>query len=74
MLYLIKDNYYMLRNREYVRVDVELKEGQLIIKPDRRYVIENNDNVHVKGIMIDDIVKELQKKIKSTTYDRKYDR
>ena len=31
MLYLINDKYYMLRNREYVKVDIELKAKGVLV-------------------------------------------
>ena len=65
MLYLINNEYYMLRNREYVKVDIELKNGELNIKPNRQYVIEANGDVKAHGVLIDNIIKELQDK-KST--------
>lgn len=77
MLYLINDKYYMLRNREYVKVDVELRSGELSIKPDRSDVIEINDNVKAKGILVDNIIKELRNKESSRDRDNtrknKYD-
>lgn len=74
MLYLIKDNYYMLRNREYVKVDVELKNNELSIKPNRHFVIEAGDNVKAKGILIDDLIKDLKRKDSSTFGRNKFDR
>ena len=77
MLYLINDKYYMLRNREYVRVGVELRSGELSIKPDRSDVIEINDNVKAKGVLVDNIIKDLQNKESSHNRDNsrknKYD-
>lgn len=77
MLYLINDKYYMLRNREYVKVDVELRSGELSIKPDRSDVIEVNDNVKAKGVLVDNIIKDLQNRESShdrdNTRKNKYD-
>lgn len=77
MLYLINDKYYMLRNREYVKVDVKLQDSELIIKPDRSDVIEVNDNVKAKGVLVDNIIKDLQNKESSHNRDNsrknKYD-
>lgn len=77
MLYLINDKYYMLRNREYVKVDVKLRDSELIIKPDRSDVIEVNDNVKAKGVLVDNIIKDLQNKESSHNRDNsrknKYD-
>lgn len=62
MLYQKDGKYYMLRNREYIEVEVTLKENELNIKPSKnRNVIENDGNVKVKGVLINDIIKELQK-------------
>lgn len=72
MLYLINGKYYMLRNREYVRVDIELKGKELSIKPDRNEVIEANDSIQVKGVMIDDVIKEKKKSLPDKKFG-KYD-
>lgn len=60
MLYKINGKYYMLRNREYVEVDIKLENNELNIKPKRENVIENN-NVVAKGILIEQIIKDLSK-------------
>lgn len=60
MLYLIDNKYYMLRNREYVKVDVELLDGELSIKPNRSDVIEVNDGVKAKSVLIDKIIEDLK--------------
>lgn len=60
MLYKINGKYYMLRNREYVEVDVKLENNELNIKPKRENVIENN-NIVTKGILIEQIIKDLSK-------------
>lgn len=78
MLYLKDDKYYMLRNREYVKVDVELSNGELSIKPDRSDVIEANDNVKVKSIKIEDVINTLKNKdngynTQGDTRRKKYD-
>lgn len=77
MLYLINDKYYMLRNREYVKVDVKLQDSELSIKPDRSDVIEVNDNVKAKGVLVDNIIKDLQNRESShdrdNTRKNKYD-
>lgn len=62
MLYQKDGKYYMLRNREYIEVEVTLKDNELNIKPSKnRDVIEKNDNVKIKGVLIDEVIKELQK-------------
>ena len=77
MLYIINGKYYMLRNREYVQVDVELKNNELSIKPNRGYDIEINDNVKAKSILTDELIKNLKEDsnkeeyLKSSTYNRK---
>lgn len=60
MLYKINGKYYMLRNREYVEVDIKLENNELNIKPKRENVIENN-NIVAKGILIEQIIKDLSK-------------
>lgn len=78
MLYLKDDKYYMLRNREYVKVSVELSNGELSIKPDRSDVIEANDNVKVKSIKIEDVIEKLKDEnnrydTQNNTRRKKYD-
>lgn len=69
MLYKINNKYYMLRNREYVEVDIELKDNEFNIKPKRENVIEVSDNVKAKGVLIDKIIEELKKKDKPSNSD-----
>ena len=73
MLYVIDGKYYMLRNREYVKVNTELKGNELSIKPDRKSVIEANESIKARGVLIDDIIKE-KKTILSDNSRNKYDR
>lgn len=73
MLYVIDGKYYMLRNREYVKVDTELKGNELSIKPDRQNVIEANDSVKAKGVLIDEIIKKMKTSL-SDVSKNKYDR
>lgn len=69
MLYLIKDKYYMLRNREYVQVDITLNGNEFSIKPNRKNVIEANSNVEAKEVLIDKVMEELRKKDKTNHND-----
>lgn len=69
MLYKINDKYYMLRNREYVEVDIELKDNEFNVKPKRENVIEVNDNVKAKGILINKLIEDLKKKGKNSNSD-----
>lgn len=71
MLYKINDKYYMLRNREYIEVDIELKDNEFNVKPKRENVIEVNDNVKAKGILIDKIIEDLKKNGKNSDSDNK---
>jgi len=72
MLYRINNKYYMLRNREYVKVDLKLDNNELSIKPDRNNVIEANENIKVENVLIDDIIKELKKESSSlSSYNTK---
>ena len=73
MLYVIDGKYYMLRNREYVKVNTELKGNELSIKPDRKSVIEANESIKARGVLIYDIIKE-KKTILSDNSRNKYDR
>lgn len=78
MLYVINGKYYMLRNREYVKVDLKLDDNELSIKPDRTDVIEKNNDIKVKKVLIDDIIRELKNGKSSLSRDsenrNKYDR
>ena len=72
MLYRINNKYYMLRNREYVKVDLKLDNNELSIKPDRNNVIEANENIKVENVLIDDVIKELKKESSSlSSYNTK---
>lgn len=73
MLYVIDGKYYMLRNREYVKVDTELKGNELSIKPDRNNVIEANDSVKAKGVLIDEVIKKMKTSLSDNSRN-KYDR
>ncbi len=75
MLYIINGKYYMLRNREYVAVNVKLTDNELSITPDRKDVIEYTKNLKVRHILIDDVIKKLKKegfKKESTETNKKY--
>lgn len=75
MLYIINGKYYMLRNREYVAVNVKLTDNELSIAPDRKDVIEYTKDLKVRHILIDDIIKKLKKegfKKESTETNKKY--
>lgn len=71
MLYIINGKYYMLRNREYVHVNVELANGELNIRPDREDVMEVNDKIKARGVLIDKVISDLKKETskKSNKYD-----
>ena len=72
MLYIINGKYYMLRNREYVAVDVKLTDNELVIKPDRENVIERTNDLKVRNILIDDVIKKLKKQdFKNETVESK---
>lgn len=72
MLYTIDGKYYMLRNREYVHVDLTLANGELSIRPDRKDVIEANEKIKARGVLIDKAIANLKKEDtskKSNKYD-----
>lgn len=72
MLYIINGKYYMLRNGEYVAVDVKLTDNELVIKPDRENVIERTNDLKVRNILIDDVIKKLKKQdFKNETVESK---
>ena len=72
MLYIINGKYYMLRNREYVAVNVKLTDNELVIKPDRENVIERTNDLKVRNILIDDVIKKLKKQdFKNETVESK---
>ena len=74
MLYKIGEKYYMLRNREYIEVDIKLENNEFSVTPKREHIIENNDNVQAYGILINDLIETLKKKEDSNTKRKnKYD-
>lgn len=66
MLYKIDNDYFIYRNRSYIKVMAELKDGEVDLKPDTSVVFEDN-NIESTQITIQDIKKELESK-------REYDR
>lgn len=73
MLYLIDGKYYMLRNREYVLVDVELTGNEFSIKPNRDNVIEMDDKVKAKPVLMEEVIKKKKASSNSKQKNNKYE-
>lgn len=56
MLYKIDNDYFIYRNRSYIRVIAKLNNGSVDLEPDTSKVIEDNGIESVQ-ITIDDIKK-----------------
>lgn len=65
MIYKIKDDYYIYRDRKYIKIKAELKGEEVSLVPDMNTFIEDNGDVNAKEITINDMKKELQKNEKS---------
>ena len=63
MIYKIKDDYYVYRDRKYIKIKAELNCEEVSLVPDINTFIEDNNNVDAKEITIDDIKKDLQEKV-----------
>ena len=63
MIYKINDDYYIYRDRKYIKITAKLENEEVSLVPDMNTFIEDN-NVSVKEISINDIQKELQEKNK----------
>lgn len=63
MIYKIKSDYYIYRDRKYIKIKADLNNGEVLLVPDMNTFIEDNNNVDAKQITIDDIKKDLQEKV-----------
>lgn len=76
MIYKIDNDYYIYRDRKYIKIIAKLDKDEVSLTPDNTF-IEDNGNVNAKTIAIDDIKKDLQKsnnkEISRNKYS-KYDR
>ena len=63
MIYKIKNDYYIYRDRKYIKIKADLNNGEVLLVPDMNTFIEDNNNVDAKQITIDDIKKDLQEKV-----------
>ena len=62
MIYKIKNDYYIYRDRKYIKITAKLKDEEVSLVPDINTFIEDNSNIDAKEITINDIQKELQEK------------
>lgn len=76
MIYKIDNDYYIYRDRKYIKIIAKLDKDEVSLTPDNTF-IEDNGNVNAKTVAIDDIKKDLQKsndkEISRNKYS-KYDR
>lgn len=76
MIYKIDNDYYIYRDRKYIKIIAKLDKDEVSLTPDSTF-IEDNGDVNAKTITIDDIKKDLQKsnnkEISRNKYS-KYDR
>ena len=63
MIYKIKSDCYIYRDRKYIKIKADLNNGEVLLVPDMNTFIEDNNNVDAKQITIDDIKKDLQEKV-----------
>lgn len=61
MIYKIDNDYYIYRDRKYIKIIAKLDKDEVSFAPDDNTFIEDNGNVKAKTITIDDIKKDLQK-------------
>ena len=59
MLYKINNDYYIRVGRKYIKVDVVVKSNNVTLKPNNKYVIEDNKSLKVSEVAFDDSFKKL---------------
>lgn len=74
MIYKIDNDYYIYRDRKYIKIKAELNGEEVSLVPDINTFIEDNNNVDAKAITIDDIKKDLQEEAKRSKYKYNRDR
>lgn len=64
MIYKIDNDYYIYRDRKYIKIIAKLDGDEVSLVPDtNNKFIEDNGNVKAKNITINDIKKDLQEKV-----------
>lgn len=58
MLYKINNDYYIRVGRKYIKVDVVVKSNNVTLKPNNKYVIEDNKSLKVSEVAFDDSFKK----------------
>ena len=74
MIYKIKNDYYIYRDRKYIRIKADLNNGEVLLVPDMNTFIEDNNNVDAKEMTIDDVKKDLQEKNNNKEIRSRYTR
>lgn len=74
MIYKIKNDYYIYRDRKYIKIKADLNNGEVLLVPDMNTFIEDNNNVDAKQITIDDVKKDLQEKNNNKEIRSRYTR
>lgn len=65
MLYVIDNNYYIKIGRKYIKVDLDYKDNDLVVKSNKNDFIEDNGSLSVTTKVIDDDFKNYIKSLKS---------
>lgn len=65
MLYVIDNDYYIKIGRKYIKVDLDYKDNDLVVKSDKSKVIEDNPSLTVSQKVIDDDFKNYIKSLKN---------
>lgn len=65
MLYVIDNNYYIKIGRKYIKVDLDYKDNDLVVKSNKNDFIEDNGSLSVTTKIIDDDFKNYIKSLKS---------
>ena len=58
MLYKINNDYYIRVGRKYIKVDIVVKNNNVTLKPNNKYVIEDNKSLKVSEVAFDDSFKK----------------
>lgn len=58
MLYVINDKHYIKVGRKFILVDIEYKNNDIVLKPNRTNFIEDNGKVKYKTQVVDDKFKQ----------------
>ena len=74
MIYKIKSDYYIYRDRKYIKIKADLNNGVVLLVPDMNTFIEDNNNVDAKQMTIDDVKKDLQEKNNNKEIRSRYTR